>query len=25
MHRTWTHIRRLVASIMLVAFASFVL
>jgi hypothetical protein len=25
LHRTWTHIRRLVASIMLVAFASFVL
>ena len=25
MHHTWTHIRRLVASIMLVAFASFVL
>ena len=25
MHRTWRHTRRLVASIMLVAFASFVL
>ncbi|MGA0594304.1 hypothetical protein [Enterovirga sp. CN4-39] len=25
MHRTWTHIRRLVASFMLVAFVSFVL
>jgi hypothetical protein len=25
LHRTWTHIRRLVAGIMLVAFASFVL